>query len=335
MEPSGICARRGCEVGLEPLAAPPSHQLSRPQENCMPFHAAKYGNDSGDKRAESLPSHSNISPMPKYSLKPSNSNTNNDNNCNSNPEATTSILLVQQPYRKPTAPLPITRTELLRRTHSAHSAPTSVTETSISNKSRVSSLLARFELTAKEILEQDGHATVPTTIDVHHLSDPDVLLSRSKNHEQIQQKIVLYNNHKPLEAIQDANDSNSTMSIKESMIRSLLLCGAVPLPHLRGGDREMESDKDKVALMTTIEKPVDETTLVQTTSRSIIEFSLCGGGIDDTIEPKETIHVIQKEDESPIQSITNISSTPVEVVRMNPVVPAQPGWQCTLTSLAI
>lgn len=326
MEPSGICARRGCEVGLEPLAAPPSHQLSRLQENYMPFHAAKYGNDSGDKRADSLPSHSNISPMPKYSLKPSNSN-----DSNSNPEGTTSILLVQQPYRTPTAPLPITRTELLRRTHSAHSAPTSVTETSISNKSRVSSLLARFELTAKEILEQDGHATVPTTIDVHHLSEPNVLLSRSKNHEQIQQKIVLYNNHKPLEAIQDANDSNNTMSIKESMIRSLLLCGAVPLPHLRGGDREMESDKDKVEPTMTIEKPVDETTLVQTTSRSIMEFSLCGGGIDDTIEPKEAINVIQKEDESPIQSITKISSTPVELVRMNPVVSGQPGWQCTPT----
>jgi hypothetical protein len=327
MEPSGIIVTRDRDVGLEPLDATPSHQLSRPQSNYIPHHPSKYGNDAGENRAESLPLH--ISPMPRYSVRPSNRN----NNHNANPEATSSSSVAQQSCggKKFTSSLQTTRTALMRRSHSPHTAPPSVTETSISNKSRVSSLLARFEVTAKEILEQEkGHSTVPTTIDINP-SEPDILLSRNKNHELVQRKIVLYNNHKHLEMVQDANDSRNAITAKESMIRSLLLCGAVPLPHLRGGDRGLESRKDKIQHMTSISKPTEEVTLVRNTSRSIMGISLCGGGIDDAISSEETTNAIQNDNGSPTRNITRINSTPVEVVRLDPVATGRPIRQCTPT----
>ena len=245
--------RYGLDDGLDPLDAPPLHTVS-PVPNYVQF--TKIDGDV-DENVDSQPSHTS------KSLRPDDT------------QNVSSLIARFGKDRSSRAPSPAL----------TYRPPPNTTRTGTApNSSRVSSLIARFEVTAREIIDEDDKQF--STVDFHQVKTNDFPRSDTR----VNRTRAVYNNRKT--ASEDI-DQNLALA-KESKIRSLLFCGAIPLPHIQS-----QQQSDDQASVNSEELPLVE--------KNHTRFFACGGA-DDTISYKE-IKGHEAEDDINTNS-TQMSSLP-------------------------
>ena len=185
-------SKYGVDDGEHALDSPPPHAIS-PMPHYIQF--SKYGDNNGDNAADTLPVHNNLTPVSKYG-------------------GGVSSLIARyggdHSERTPSPAMAYRQQGVAAKTGGSL------------NKSRVSSLIARFETTAKEINEKEGNeeeGKLLGTIDIHFEAN-DVRAEESKT-----KKIMA-----EYEARTQHDGKTDESMAKESKMGRITFCGAIPLP---------------------------------------------------------------------------------------------------------